>query len=416
MAVSHDDKTILRDLGKQIAEIAALPVHKEKADLWRRLNGLEKVRPLVLINETPWPEMDVDGELALGCSDSWCRQVERGLRRTLYQWRHMPADMVVEPRLWCPLVIHDTGFGLEEEADVASVECAGAITSRHFRPQITKPEDIEKIKMPEVTHDAEASERRYQQMCEIFDGIIPVKQRGIAGCWFTPWDELVVWWGVQEALTDLALRPEMVHAAMRRLVDAHLQRLNQWEEQNLLALNNGNVGAGSGGFGYTDELPQPDFDPKHVRPIDLWGSATPQIFSEVSPEMHWEFALKHEMRWLERFGLTYYGCCEPLHLKMGILRKIPNLRKVSMSPMADKAKGAEEIGADYVFSLKPNPAVLAWDKWNPDEARKNLREDLDKARGCVVEVIMKDISTVRHEPQRLWEWCEIAMQEAENFA
>ncbi|HET6442527.1 MAG TPA: hypothetical protein VFH53_09135, partial [Phycisphaerae bacterium] len=68
------------------------------------------------------------------------------------------------------------------------------------------------------------------------------------------------------------------------------------------------------------------------------------------------------------------------------------------------------------FSLKPNPAVLAWDRWNPDEARRTLREDLDKARGCVVEVIMKDISTVRHEPQRLWEWCEIAMQEAENFA
>jgi hypothetical protein len=267
-----------------------------------------------------------------------------------------------------------------------------------------------------VTHDAEASERQYQQMCEIFDDVIPVKQRGIAGCWFTPWDELAVWWGVQEALADLALRPEMVHAAMTRLVDACLRRLCQWEDLNLLALNNGNVGTGSGGPGYTDELPQPDFDPKHVRPIDLWGSATPQVFSEVSPEMHWEFALKHEMRWLERFGLTYYGCCEPLHLKMGILRKIPNLRKVSMSPWADKAKGAEEIGADYVFSLKPNPAVLAWDRWNPDEARRTLREDLEKARGCVVEVIMKDISTVRHEPQRLWEWCEIAMQEAENFA
>ncbi|MGB2998570.1 MAG: hypothetical protein WBC59_08045, partial [Phycisphaerae bacterium] len=63
-----------------------------------------------------------------------------------------------------------------------------------------------------------------------------------------------------------------------------------------------------------------------------------------------------------------------------------------------------------------NPAVLAWDRWNPDEARRTLREDLDKARGCVVEVIMKDISTVRHEPQRLWEWSEIAVQEAENFA
>ncbi len=39
--------------------------------------------------------------------------------------------------------------------------------------------------------------------------------------------------------------------------------------------------------------------------------------------MHWEFGLKHELRWLERWGLTYYGCCEPLDVKVGILRASP---------------------------------------------------------------------------------------------
>lgn len=29
---------------------------------------------------------------------------------------------------------------------------------------------------------------------------------------------------------------------------------------------------------------------------------------------------------------------------------------------------------------------------------------------------MKDISTVRRQPQRLWEWAEIALEEAEAFA
>ena len=40
------------------------------------------------------------------------------------------------------------------------------------------------------------------------------------------------------------------------------------------------------------------------------------------------------------------------------------------------------------------------------------RKVLDKAKahGCVVEVIMKDISTVRYEPQRLWEWSQMATE------
>ena len=122
------------------------------------------------------------------------------------------------------------------------------------------------------------------------------------------------------------------------------------------------------------------------------------------------------MRWLERWGLAYYGCCEPLDIKMGILRRIPNLRKVSMSPWTDPEKAAAEVGTDYVYSHKPSPAVLATDQWNPDQARRNLRDVLDRTRGCVVEIIMKDISTVRYEPQRLWEWAAIAAEEAAGVA
>ena len=132
--------------------------------------------------------------------------------------------------------------------------------------------------------------------------------------------------------------------------------------------------------------------------------------------MHEEFALQYEMRWLERFGLTYYGCCEPLHKKIQILRKIPNLRKISISPWADKEEAAQNIGNDYVISLKPSPAIFAADVWDPEEARKQLLADLEKTRGCVVEVIMKDISTCRNHPQRLWEWAKIAQEVTEQFA
>ena len=200
------------------------------------------------------------------------------------------------------------------------------------------------------------------------------------------------------------------------MMDALISRLEQFEKLDLLSVCDGNHRVGSGGLGFTDELPQPDYDGKHARPMDQWGTATGQIFSEVSPAMHDEFCLRHEIRWLEKFGLNCYGCCEPLHNKMGILRKVPRLRKISMSPWVDIEKGAEQIGKDYVFSHKPNPAILAGDRWEPEKARDVLRDALEKTRGCAVEIIMKDITTCREEPRRLWEWCELAVRTAEEFA
>jgi hypothetical protein len=132
--------------------------------------------------------------------------------------------------------------------------------------------------------------------------------------------------------------------------------------------------------------------------------------------MHWEFALKHEMRWLERWGLTYYGCCEPLDIKLDILRRIPNLRKVSISPWVNTDRAVNAVRSDYVCSRKPSPAVFATETWNPEQARFELQDFLEKARGCRVEIIMKDISTVRYQPRRLWEWEKIAMQLAERYA
>ncbi|MGB2821892.1 MAG: hypothetical protein WBF17_12990, partial [Phycisphaerae bacterium] len=190
----------------------------------------------------------------------------------------------------------------------------------------------------------------------------------------------------------------------------------QYEALGVLSLNNGNNRVGSGGLGITDELPQADFDGRRVRMIDMWGNSAPQIFSEVSPEMHWEFALKYEMRILQRFGLNCYGCCEPYHKKIDILRRIPRLRRISMSPFVNVAEGAEAIGGDFIYSAKPNPAVLAANEWNPDRAREDLREILDATRGLHVEIIMKDIHTVRGEPRRLFEWSRIAMEMVEEYA
>jgi hypothetical protein len=222
MKISQNDRSILRPLAEKVAQIAALPIHNEKAELWRRLNDLEKVRPMVWINEIPWHEMNINDELTLRSENEFCRQTETELRRTIYQWKHFPGDMIVEPKFYSPLMTHDTGFGITSEFDFITDDETSDIWSRNYHRQIYDEKDLEKIRMTQISYDAEATEKNYETLIYLFGDILPIEKRGIFRYWFAPWDELIMWWGVQNAFEDLVLRPELAHQAIDRLVNAHL--------------------------------------------------------------------------------------------------------------------------------------------------------------------------------------------------
>ncbi|MHB9134796.1 MAG: uroporphyrinogen decarboxylase family protein [Armatimonadota bacterium] len=416
MGVLDADKQVLRALAGEYAEIAALPVHKEKAELWRRLNRLEPVRPLVWINEIPWHEMNVDDELTLRCTDPYLQGVEGDLRRTIYLWKHLPGDMVIDPIWYVGYVCGPAGtygdYGIE--ANEIAPDCEG-LGSREFVPVINSEADVDKLHTPEVFVDWEQTERHYQLVKDTFGDIVTVEKRGIVHQWGSPWDQMIHWYGIEKLFMDMVDRPELVHYLLTKFMAAVHEVLDKQVEMGLLSVSNGNHRVGSGGLGITDELPQPDYVPgTPARLIDQWGTSTGQIFSEVSPDMHEEFSLQYERPYMERFGLSCYGCCEPLHNKMGILRKVKNLRRISMSYWINIDKAVQEVQDDYVFSYKPTPSVFAWDNWDPEPARANLREVLEKTKDCRVELIMKDISTVRNQPQRLWEWARLASEMAEG--
>ena len=414
--LSKNDIETLRRLGGRKAEIAALSVHKEKAALWTKLNDKKRTRPLLWINEIPWHEMNFNNELTCVCENEQAKEIETRLRMEIYQWEHMPCDMVVRSFVECPLVINDPVFGIDEDVDTVGTDPASTVVSRHFHPQIINPEDIGKIKLPTIKHDSAATEENFNCMQRIFEGIISVRKMGLNTMWFTPWDYLIRWWGVEQAMMDMVLRPDMVHAAVERMVDNYIHRINQYEKLGLLTLDNTNHRIGSGGYAYTSELPAESPDGTPAATKQLWGCSNAQIFSEISPEMHWEFAVKHDLRWLEKWGMNYYGCCEPLDKKMNVLRKIPKLRKISMSPWINIDNAVKEVGTDYVFSYKFNPAFMAETEWDTKRVEKELEMVLEKTKGCFVELILKDISTVRYQPQRLWDYSKIAARLVEKYA
>ena len=112
MSINVKDQEILRELGEQVAEIAAFPVQQETIKLWKALNGLKLIRGMVMIDQIPWHEMDVNGELTLQTEDGFCRGIEWHLRSTIYLWKHMRADMVVRPFLDIHKSIGGGGYGI----------------------------------------------------------------------------------------------------------------------------------------------------------------------------------------------------------------------------------------------------------------------------------------------------------------
>ena len=113
MSVNKRDRQILRELGSQVAEIAAMPAQQETIAAWKALNGLKPVRPMFMIDQMPWHEMDVNGELERQTQDPFRRAIETELRQTLYRWRHLRTDMVVPSVVEVAKVIRGGDFGID---------------------------------------------------------------------------------------------------------------------------------------------------------------------------------------------------------------------------------------------------------------------------------------------------------------
>lgn len=407
----NNDYKVLRNLAYKRRSLLENHDSESKIKIWRDVNDLKPSRPPVQIYQVPWSEFTRVEEMSILCQDEFLSKIEFNLRKEIYEIEHFPADMVYFNVIECPAVVYDSGFGLDNEVEIIR---SGQINSQHFTPVIQNEDDIYKMKDATVEYDKTATGKQLDMLNDIFSGICDVVLTGQKGLWFTPWDYLISRTGVTEAMIDLIERPDFVNSYVARYVDVSIKRLERYKELGLWASNNNNTIVGSGGHGYTSSLKESPI-PNIGVPLDqIWGCGNAQMFSEVSPAMHWEFSLRHEMRWLENFGLNYYGCCEQLHLKIDILSRIPGLRKISMSPWANLDVAKEKIAGRYVMSIKPTPTSVAMNPFDEGVIRAEISRHLDKTDGNPTEFILKDISTVKNEPYRLDVWNRVVMEEIDK--
>jgi len=408
--VTQSDRRTLRDLAERQLEISQSPVNLERRRLWYKHNSLQGERPMILA-EIGGVREEMLPESLLQCEKSWARDVERQLRRGIVQFEQVGDDWVVEPFFnvnW-KVAVSDYGVNLEQ----SRADNDGKLGSFHLDAPIKDLAGALDILRPRTySVDREGTLAWKNHLEELLGDILTVRIRG--SFWWTMGLTIMVVYhvGLQEMMLYMYDDPEGLHRLMGFFRDDHLSFILWCQNEGLLTLNNENDYIGSGGHGYTNELPR-DGGGKHspARLEDLWMLGESQETVGVSPEMFDEFVLSYQLPLLDKAGLVYYGCCEPVHTRWKVIERIPNLRTVSVSPWCDQEFMAEALGRKYVFARKPNPALISTERWDEEAIRADLRRTLTIARNCEVELVMKDVHTLCGQPERLGRWVELAREE-----
>ncbi len=410
----NNDNQILRQLAREYYQLSKEERNTERRKLHTAVNDLKMIRPVVMIDELPWNEMNIDDELTTKCENPFLHGVEWFLRSNIYKYKHMPADMFLRPYIPISKVVRSTGNGMRVQEKTLKTSEKNSIISHEYTDQLKTDEDLEKLQLPVITYDSESTLKQYEYIGEILGDIIPLKITGRDHTHFAPWDEISMLRGVTSLLMDLIERPEFSHKLVARLAEINLAEMEQYEalglyESDPFSLHCTPI--------LTSDLPGKDFDGEKMTRKDIWGRGTAQIFASVSKAMHEEFDIEYMKQTIGQCGLVYYGCCEPLDKKIDIVEKIPNLRKIGVTPWADVDLATEIIGKKYVVSSKPNPASVGVAMLDKDALKKEIGGILDacKRNSCSCDITLKDISTCGSRPENIFEWEQTVMDMVGNY-
>ena len=412
------DREVLRDLAARWIEHASNPVMEDRKRMWRAVHDLSPERPMILV-ETGSVEGFIDAD-ELRCTDPFLRAVERNMLETVCHADEVGDDIVVEPwfRLGWQMVLPSFGVDVETKPGLKGDNTASL--GYTFNCPIKKPGDISLLKPRQVAVDRERTEELRRILEDAMGDILPVRvgnydpfivdsgDEGFCGNFFfgLTW-QIYRFIGNDGLLYWLYDSPETIHALMRYMRDDRLALFDFLEREGLLVPNTDTQMAGPRAYGYVSGLPGPD----HTGPValkQLWGWAESQETTSISPDMFKEFMLPYLAELSAKFGLIYYGCCEPVHDRLDlIMEAIPNLRSVSVSGWSDLARVAEMLGDRYVYSRKPTPSLMSGANPLWDLAKDDMAKTYRATKDSCVEILFRDLYSAGHERGRLAEWVKM---------
>lgn len=408
-AIEKEERKILRELAHKVHDLASRPIEEEKKELWYAHNAAQSTRPLIFCDpENGWYEIIRSTDLK--CHNKLARLWEFRLRKEIFWAEEMKDDRVIEDIFHVHYLFSYGDFGLPLDIHMPD-DLNGAY---NWEPPIKDyNEALKKLKIRDINIEYEKSFQLFNLAQEVLGDILHVKFKSAFWWSYGMTADYINLRGLENLMLDMYDHPDEVHATMALLRDDAMHQLDYFEEKNLLTLNNQGSYVGSGGFGWSRELPGEDFDGA-VKCSDLWGHFESQETVGVSPEMFAEFIYPYQKPIMERFSLNCYGCCEPLNKRWDIIKDAPNLRRVSVSAWADIYEMADMLGGDYVYSWKPTPSMLAQSEIDQELIREYLRKTAVAAKDCRLEMIMKDNHTIGGNPQNVIDWVKIAREVTEE--
>ena len=427
MFLERNEINYLRDLAAEVKNISEDPIWEEKRDFWKRKNALKKTRPAVLCSlpNASWDEIIPQNSLRI--SDPMFRDFERRMRMTIYRYKNLKDDFILNNKLYLPIDYTVRDWFPEREKPYSS----DASRSAAFHPVIIDYSDFEKIQKPEITDiNWDSTNKKAEIAREVlgdymdievglpYYGCLDSKVFGFGASMIDVFCELR---GLENIMLDLAIEPEWCHEVMEYMTKCYEEWIDQLQENKLLRLNNNefvdvaDTPLHSNGLACTDELPPEGYDPNNITTKDLWGYAQAQELTLVSPDMLEEFVLPYQGRIAERFGMNVYGCCECMDKKLEIIKKyIPRLREISITFSCDLEIAADSLKSDYVYSWKPNTAELIT-LFSPERIRKHMGDGFKIMKDCNVVASLRDTQTLYGEPQRASTWCDVTMELAREY-
>jgi hypothetical protein len=390
----------------------------ERKRLWKAVHDLRAERPVILVETSPIEGFVSADELV--CEDPFLRAVERNMCDNLRHAEEVGDDIVFEPYYRIGWQIESGGFGVPVELKPALMPHDEQSLGYTFNFPIQKPEDVAKLQRRSFRVNREASEGCKKLLEDVMGDLLPVKLANydpfLVDAGNEEWTGMFFFgltWQIYRFIGNDGLMywlydsPETIHQLMSYMLDDRLRLFEYLEGEGLLAFNTDNQMAGPRSYGYVSDLPAEDRGGE-VKLNDLWGWPESQETTIISPSMYGEFVLPYIAKLSSRFGLVYYGCCEPVDDRLElIMEAIPNLRSVSVSGWADFKKVAEMLGNRYVYSRKPTPAYLSGELPDWELVEEDMRKTYAATKGCNVEILFRDLYTIAGERPRLGKWVEM---------
>jgi hypothetical protein len=416
--ISATDRALIRELARRWRDLAALPVMADRKRQWTAVHDLRMERPMILV-ETSSIQGFVDA-CELQCRNPLLRAVERNMRDTVRHAEEVGDDVVVEPYYRIGWQMNLPGFGVPVEMIPATTMTGETSLGYTFNFPIATPEDTAKLQDRTFGVNRERTLQMKAALEGVMGDLLPVLVGNYDPFLAEPGDEgwtgmffFGLTWQIYRFVGNNGLMcwpceaPEAIPKLMQYMLDDRLRLFEFMERENLLVANTDNQMAGPRAYGYVSELPGPD-PAGSVALKQIWGWAESQESTMLSPLMFKEFILPYLAKLSERFGLIYYGCCEPVHDRLDlIMEAIPNLRSVSVSGWADFQKIGDMLGRNYVYSRKPTPAFLSGRNPQWESVESDMKKTRAATKNCNVEILFRDLYTIDADHLRLRKWVEM---------